>query len=217
MKPFVALGGSGMLLGGLYAGGVLSPAGEVYNIPIAEARAELVGMPLPPDVLHSVGTSGSGNVVVRSGPESVRWQIMAGGHPAGLYVAELQAENPWQTRVSVRGSATSTDTFASRITSSKFMRDYSDAAFAEQVDASLEGRAADPGDAMRAFAGHLQSHPEDVQELGLAVQGIFTEVAKQASANMHDSVGGSGGYSPESVERSMDAATRPTVVLPTQR
>lgn len=201
-----------MLLGGLYAGGLLSPAGEIYNLPIAEARAELVAMPVPLDVLHSAGTSGSGNVVVRSGAESVRWQIMAGGHPIGMYVAELEAENPWQTRVTLRGSVTDNGSMASRITSTRFMRDFSDATFSEQVDARLEGRAVDPGDAMRAFAGHIQSHPEDVQELGFAVQGIFTEVANQASANMRASVDDSA----PNIERSMEAATRPSVVLPPQ-
>jgi hypothetical protein len=86
------------------------------------------------------------------------------------------------------------------------LRTYAETSFHEQVDAVLEGRPADEARALQSFAAHAAAHPEDMQEVGAAVEGMFKEVADQMNAMSADAnIRGS-----TSARDRMDAATRPS-------
>src|SRR5687767_10706609 len=197
-----------MLLGSLYAGGALT-TGEVYDKPIAQVRAELAAMPVEGFVIHSVAGSDGTQVKVRQTPESIAWHFMVGDHEVSVFTASLRQEDRWRTRVRLahKPGANPIPEVA-RLTSTAMMRGISEAAMAERVDAQLEDRVVDEGEAMLSLGRHLSEHPEQVREYGAAIEQMYTEVGNQFAAN------GAGAASEPDPKIMMERATRPSVVLP---
>ena len=201
----MVIGASGLAVGGLYAGGAFD-RGELYNVPIAEARMRLEMMELPPALFNAAG--GSTTTDGKQG-DTYTWKVMAGTKKAAVFTARLQPEGPSRTRVTldyVRENGT--DPWSDRIMSTDFMRSYTETSFHEYVDAAIENRRPDQSSAMREFAAYATTHPEDIRELGEATQGIFMEVADQMKAIEADMKYSQSIYS-NSPRLRMEAATRP--------
>jgi hypothetical protein len=202
LKLLAVIGGSGVLVSGLYAGGAIG-AGQVYDLPLATVKSELVAMPLSSDLLN---LSAASTVDVETQDGSVRWEIMRGDQEVATFVAHLRPARSGKTRVTVDYIAASDPKLQDRLSSTAFLRNFAQSTFEEQVDARLEGRPYDQAAAMRAFAEHTRNHPEDVREMGMAVGGMFAEVNKQAGRTR-------GEVRTVHADRSMAAATRPSTTL----
>jgi hypothetical protein len=209
LKLVMAVSGSGLLVGSLYAGGALS-RGEVYDLPLDDARARLIEMPVPRDAL--LGAAGSEVPVmrVRAAAESVSWRL-GSAEDAPVITARLKSEGAAKTRVVVDYAPVRSQSFVGRLMSTSFMRSFVRTSFEEQVDAELEGRPFDRQGALRAFAREAAENPDQVRELGQTVGGIFQEVGNEAAAAAHASATDSRGP-----KESMEAATRPSVILQPQ-
>ena len=212
MKLLIGVSGSGVLLGGLYAGGALS-SGQVYDMPITQVYSELAAMPMPPMLAQVTAGSDAATVEVRRSPDSIGWHFHMRGQQVSVFTARLSAEGPGQTRVRVSyepGKALSPE--LGQLTSTRLMRDLAEITMREQVDAHLEHRPFDQSEAMHAMAVHVTDHPEIVEEYGQAVGGMFQEVNRRAAdaAGVSTVPGPPAGLN----QSAMDAATRPSVALP---
>lgn len=200
------------MVGGLYASDALT-VGKVYDLPAAEVRSELVAMPLFPELIAVAGVSDAASVEIDQGASWVRWQISSGDRTVSRFTAHFSSEAPGRTRVTLEQDKLDPGTDrARRISETKFMRGYTQSSFAEQIDARLEGRAYDRANVMQTFGEHHARNPEEVRELGLAVGEMFNEVSNEAMFAVH-----SGGLVEADVRLQMEAATRPSIELPTQR
>ncbi len=200
------------MVGGLYASDALT-VGEVYDLPAAEVRSELVAMPFVPELLAVAGGSDAASVDIAQGASWVRWQISSGDRTVSRFTAHFSSEAPGKTRVTLEHAKLDPGTdWGLRLTATNFMRGFTQSGFAEQVDAQLDGRAYDRTHVMQAFAEHHARHPEEVRELGLAVGEMFNEVSNEAAFAAH-----SGGTVEPDIRSQMEAATRPSIDLPTQR
>jgi len=205
LKAVVVLAASGAAVGGLYLGGAFE-RGEVYDLPIAEARARLETMALPQSVTGAAGGSGA-NLSVNGSSDTFIWTITAGNAAPAVFSAHLTPVGPKRTRVLLDYENGKTESpWTDRLMSTSFMRSYAQSSFHEQVDAAMEGRAADQGHAMQEFAQHAAAHPEQMREVGLATQEIFKDVANQVAAERMPS----GQDQPGSARERMAAATRPS-------
>lgn len=215
MKILLGVSGSGVLLGGLYAGGAFTP-GQVYDVPIAQAYSELATMPLPPMLAQATGGSDAVKVDTRRLPGSIEWHFRVGDEEVSLFTARLTAEGPRRTRIRISyepGKPLSPE--IGRLTSTRLMRDLAEITMSEQVDAQLENRPFDQSEAMHAMAVHITEHPEIMQEYGHAVNGMFKEVNRQAADAAHGAPSPGYDVDPPGLNHSaMEAATRPSVVLP---
>ena len=217
MKAIAIIAASGVTVGGLYAGGAFD-RGEVYNVPIAQARMRLELMELPEAMFNAAGGS---SVSDSEQGDTYTWKVMVGSEKAAVFTARLKAEGPSQTRVTLDYTRPkSKDAWSDRLLSTNFMRTYTETSFHEYVDAAIENRRPDQSEAMKAFAAHAAAHPEDIRELGEATQGIFMEVAEQMKsieADMkysHSTYLNSPRVRMEAATRPNPDATRPTVPLP---
>ena len=205
MKTVVVLAASGAAVGGLYLGGAFQ-GGEVYPLPIGEARARLERVALPQSVTGTAAGSRA-ELSVNPSSDTYSWKVTAGTQTMAVFSAHLTAEGPTRTRVLLGYANGKTQSpWADRIMSTSFMRSYAESSFHEQVDAVLEGRRAEQGQAMQDFAAHAAAHPEEMREVGLATQGIFKEVANQIEAER--TLGAN--YQQTTARERMAAATRPT-------
>lgn len=207
MKILLAISGSAAAVGGLYAGGALSP-GEVYDISVSDARARLAAMSLPPPLLMTAGGSDSAAVSVQNGTDAVEWRIATGRVEPALFTAKLYPEGPLKTRVVLNYDSGKTGAnFADRLMSTRFMRGFAETSFAEKVDSVLENRPFDQHAAFQSFAVSAANDPEQMRELGNEIGGMFSETSNQVKAWEQD-------HSTIYVGKSMNAATRPSVDLP---
>lgn len=213
----MVIGASGLAVGGLYAGGAFD-RGELYNVPIAEARMRLEMMELPPALFNAAG--GSTTSDGKQG-DTYTWKVMAGTEKAAVFTARLQPEGPSRTRVTldyVRENGT--DPWSDRIMSTDFMRSYTETSFHEYVDAAIENRRPDQSSAMKEFAAYASTHPEDIRELGEATQGIFMDVANQMTSMQAEMKRAQADYQASPRVRMVEAtrpnadATRPSTQLP---
>ena len=205
LKTVVVLAASGAAVGGLYLGGAFE-RGEVYPLAIADARARLETVGLPQSVTGTAGGSAASLSIDRSS-DTYTWKINAGNDTVALFRAHLTAEGPSRTRVLLAyQNGTTRSPWADRLLSTAFMRSYAESSFHEQVDAALEGRRAEQGQAMQDFAAHAAAHPEQMREVGLATQEIFKDVANQMEAER--TYGET--YQPVTARERMAAATRPS-------
>lgn len=206
LKSSLLIGATAIAAGGLYAGGAFD-RGKVYELPIAEARSRLATLDVPPMVKASAGGSDAAIVDVQIGSDTVRWKIRAGTGEPAQFTASLETESPSQTHVKLGFSNGRIDgSYADRIMSTSFMRSYAETAFAERVDARLEGRAADDSKALQEFAQRAAADPSQVQELGEATRSIFSDVQNQM-AEMNSAAEQREPTSRESIA----AATRPSM------
>jgi hypothetical protein len=209
VKFLLGFGGSGLAIGALYAGGVLG-TGEIYDLPLAQARSELAAMPIPAEVRAAVGGSDAAPVSVDTDVHTVTWRF---GTPHGVeakFVARLDSVDRARTRVTLSHSRGEPTAKADRIATTAFMRSFAENSFAEQLDAQLEGRSFDQERALKAFADHAARNPQDVEQLGIAVGEIFNEV----NSEMADSAFADQIPQPIRARERMEAATRPMVDLP---
>jgi hypothetical protein len=197
---------SGLAVGGLYAGGAFD-RGEVYPLPIAEARSRLELLELPPPLFNA-----SGGIAVKDGErgDSFTWEVTAGSEQAAVFTAQLQAEGFARTRVTLDYARHNDDQDRSdRLLSTSFMRSYAETSFHEYVDAALERRSPDQNEAMKAFAANAAAHPEQIREVGAATEEIFKDVADQLKAAQAQGDFSQYIYS-NSPRARMEAATRPS-------
>lgn len=204
-----------MLLGGLYAGGAFTP-GQVYDVPIAQAYSELATMPIPSMLAQVTGSPDAAKVDTRRLPGSIEWHFRAGNEEVSLFTARLSAEGPRRTRVRISYEpAKPLSPEVGRLTSTRLMRDLAEFTMSEQVTARLEHRPFDQKAAMHAWAVYTVDHPEVIKEYGQAVNGMFKEVSRQAAETAQSSQSPGDSVDPPGLNHSaMEAATRPSVVLP---
>ena len=197
---------SGLAVGGLYAGGAFD-RGEVYPLPIAEARSRLETMTLPNASRAFAGGSDAAVISAEQSADTFKWRVGLADSDPAVFSARLQPEGAARTRVFLDYRKADTGyAYADRLLSTRFMRTYAETSFHEQVDAVLEGRPADEARALQSFAAHAATHPEDMEEVGAAMEGMFKEVADQMNAMSADAnIRGS-----TSARDRMDAATRPS-------
>ena len=217
MKAIAIIAASGVTVGGLYAGGAFD-RGEVYNVPIAQARMRLELMELPEAMFNAAGGS---SVSDSEQGDTYTWKVMVGSEKAAVFTARLKAEGPSQTRVTLDYTRPSgRDGWSDKLLSTNFMRKYTETSFHEYVDAAIENRRPDQSEAMQEFAAQAAAHPEDLRELGQATQGIFMEVAEQMKSIEADMKYNQAIYSNsprlrmEAATRPNPEATRPTTPLP---
>jgi hypothetical protein len=139
--------------------------------------------------------------------DTFSWPVGVADSDPAVFSARLQPEGAARTRVFLDYRTADTGSvYADRLLSTRFMRSYAETSFHEQVNAALEGRPADEAQALQSFAAHAAAHPEDMQEVGAAMEGIFKDVADQMNAMSVDAnLRGS-----TSARDRMDAATRPS-------
>ena len=216
MKAALFITGSAFAIGGgLYAGGILS-AGEVYDLPVADVRTRLATLPLSPEVLKIGGGSDSADVDVVVGSGSITWRIPTGGPRSAMFTANFRAEGPARTRVTVGyANGVAPSSLEDRLTSTRFLRTYAETSFAEVVDARLDGRPVDLAKAQHDFALRVAADPEQIHELGRASQSMFRDVASQMTdtSSQPDEIA----QNTQSTDETMNAATRPSVILPDQK
>jgi hypothetical protein len=198
-----------MAVGGLYAGGAFT-RGEVYDLPVAEVRSRLVTLSVPTQIRASAGGSDRASVAIDVEPESISWKVANGRGEAARFTANYRAEGPSRTRVTLDySSGRSGYTYVDRLMSTSFMRSFAEAVFAEQVDARLDGRAVDESQALQEFARGAATHPEQVRELGEVTRSMFNDVSEQIHEQAY-----SGDVRQSSPRETMNAATKPSLVLP---
>ena len=197
---------SGLAVGGLYAGGAFD-RGEVYPLPIAEARSRLEMMTLSGVSRASAAGSEAAVISAERSADTFSWRVGRADSDPAVFSASIQPEGAARTRVFLDYRTANTGfAYADRLLSTRFMRSYAETSFHEQVDAALEGRPADQGQALQSFAAHAAAHPEEIQEVGAAMESMFKEVAGQMNAMTVDAdLRGSA-----SARDRMDAATRPS-------
>lgn len=167
--------------GGLYVE-AFSSEGEVYNLPIAEARSRLMTLSLSPETLAIAGGSNNVSVVVDDTSDAIVWSVPTGGDRAAKFIANLRAEGPSRTRVIINYvNGSSAPNYADRLTSTKFFRSYAEANFNEEADARLDGRPVDERRARHDFATRAAADPRQLRDLGLASASMFNEVASRPS------------------------------------
>jgi hypothetical protein len=206
LKAFLILAASGVTVGGLYAGGAFD-RGQVYDLPIAEARARLNAVQIPQ--MAAATAAGRDGVEVRpvSSGDTIEWRIS--GTTGAIFSATLTSEGPTRTRVLLDYEPARVDGgYADKLRSTRFLRGFAETTFAEEVDARLDGRVADQAQAMRDFAREIASDPEAVRELGLVTEDMFKNVSEQLNENMRAER-----LEPSARSR-MDAATKPMIQLP---
>ena len=139
--------------------------------------------------------------------DTLSWRVGLADSDPAVFSARLKPEGAARTRVFLDYRTANTGfAYADRLLSTRFMRSYAETSFHEQVDAALEGRPADEGQALQSFAAHARAHPEEMQEVGAAMEGMFKDVADQMNAMSVDAnLRGS-----TSARDRMDAATRPS-------
>ena len=222
MKTPLIIGGSALAVGGLWAGGAFD-RGEVYDLPMPEARSRLEALTLPKEVLAVAGGKDAEFSEDAAG-YTLTWKLNSGEGKPAKFSAYLMPEGPARTRVRLyyqtSKSSSSFAQYADKLMSTGFMRSYAESGFHEQVDAALEGRPADQGNAMREFAARAARHPEEVREVGATVSGILDDVAGQAAEGMKAEAEwrraerDQARMPPQrSAQESMSAATRPSVDL----
>jgi hypothetical protein len=136
-----------------------------------------------------------------------------------VFSAHLTAEGANKTRVVINyspGQPLSPE--LGRLASATLTRDLARIAMSEQVEAHLEHRPVDTEEMVDALARHAAAHPEQVREYGVAVQGMLGDIYREVSENSRDiravDAQLSNQLPPGLNKPAMDAATRPTVVLP---
>lgn len=212
MKTGVIIAASGLAVGGLYLGGAFE-RGEVYNLSIDDTRSRLSAMSFPRDVLNSAGGSDTSLSIGDEG-NTYSWNVTAGDYSTAVFTAHLTIEGPSKTRVRLDyKNGRSSSEWSDKLMSTSFMRSYAEASFHEQLDAALESRPADQGQAMQAFAIRAAANPQEMREVGLATQEIFKDVASQLKDAQSGSYGAYGQYGQYNAQASarerMRNATRP--------
>lgn len=209
MKILLAVSGSTALLGGLYATDVLSP-GATYDKPYSQVYGELAAMPVNNALVRGLNGASGARVDVRPQQGVIDWHFMMGDAEVALFRARLSSDGPGRTRVvldhfPVEKTASGPD----RLAATALIRNFAKISMAEQVDATLEGRAFDQGEMMGAMGQHLADHPEELKEYGNAIGGMFNDVAEQMRATTAEIEPG-----PPDPHEAMRAATEPSVRLP---
>ena len=208
LKTLILITASSVAVGGLYAGGAFD-RGEVYAMPLSLVRARLVSVQFP--AMAAMAAAGTDRAIRANVSDNrVRWTLNE--RTGATFTATMQPEGPLRTRVVLDYQPGETgDGHAERLLATAFMRDFAETSFREEVDARIEGRAPDHDRALQDFAARTAADPSYVRELGLAVEGMMNDVHEQAqgmqpSADYRSAV---------STQENMRAATRPSVVLPT--
>jgi hypothetical protein len=181
LKVIILIAASGFAIGGgLYAEGILSK-GEVYDLPVAEARGRLTGLSLSPETLAIAGGSDNASVTVKGTSDAIVWSVPTSGSRAATFTVNLRAEGPSRTRVNISYvNGTSTPNYVDRLTSTRFFRGYAETSFNEDVDARLDGRPVDQRGARHDFAARAAADPRQLRELGLASASAFKDISSQA-------------------------------------
>ena len=205
VQILMGVGASGMALGGLYAGGALTP-GEVYGKPQAQVMRELSSMPVPNVPAQSLG-GGATEVDVRQSSGSIGWHFLVGNREAAAFTATLVPEGKLRTRVTVSYEAgESISPEVASLTSTALMRSAAEIAMREQVDARLDGRPLNQGATLHAIGQHAANHPEQVREYGVAIQQMYKDIGNQVAENAN------GVAIEPDAQTIMEKATRPSVV-----
>jgi len=211
VKLLIGMGGSGMLLGGLYAGDALTP-GQIYDKPFAQAYSELAAMPVPVELVTAMSGSDSTTVDVHCTPDAIGWHFMISGHEVSVFTARLNAHDASRTRVRVSyapGADISPE--IERLTSTALARSLAEIVMSDQVEAELEDRPLDRGATLHKLARHVSDHPEQVRQYGQEVGNIIKDFGNQAALAASASGNSTVRTDPR---QAMDAATRPSVILP---
>ncbi|HEX8585100.1 MAG TPA: hypothetical protein VF680_11895 [Allosphingosinicella sp.] len=183
MKGLLGVGGSGMLLAGLYAGDALT-AGQVYDVPLEQAFSELSAMPVPDALTHAAIAADTPDVAVRRSAGAIDWQFQVRGQNVAAFTARLSAEGPKRTRVRIEYTPGEPATPELRqLTSASLVRELARLAMSEQVDAQLERRPVDQQAIVDALARHAAAHPEQVQDFGRATGEMALGLYQQANEN----------------------------------
>jgi hypothetical protein len=183
VKIIIGIGGSGMLLGSLYASDALT-AGRVYDIPLQQAYSELSTMPVPDPLLQATTANGATSVAIRRSAEAIDWQFEVRGRNVATFTVRLSAESADRTRVRIEytpGEPLSPE--LGHLTSAALIRDLARIAMSEQVEAQLEHRPFDQNEIVDALARHAASHPEQVREYGVAVGEMLVGMRRQIDEN----------------------------------
>lgn len=196
---------------GLVAGGALD-TGRTYDLPVASVRERLAGLDVPEASLMTTGAM-KPDVSRVVGDRSVRWQVREPDGVSVLYVAELEPLGQGQTRVRLSVKHQGASTYE-KITSTKFMRGFNEASFAEALDARLEQNPERRLNPVNEWAMKAGNDPEQIQELGAVIGTMYSDVSKQMEDGGTFGFSSADGVHPRApVEARMRAATRPSIDL----
>ena len=221
MKILIGVGGSGMLLGSLYATDALT-AGQVYDVPLEQAYSELSSMPLPETLVRSTGGAEPASVAVERSPRAIDWRFQVAGQEVAVFTASLSPEGADRTRVRIAYTAAEPPSpELGQLTSTALVRDLARIAMTEQVSAELEDRPVDRDRIVDALARHAAAHPEQVHEFSRGAGQMVAGLRGQIYENSKDLPGAAEASEapvPLGLDHSaMNAATRPSVELPTSQ
>ena len=214
MKFLYAIAGVGAVAGGVHYSGVLD-RGEVYNKPYSVVYAELVSMPIPPQV-ESIG--GADKVRVTEATDQIEWHFRNSRGEIAVFSAHLSKEDARHTRVRVDfKTGDGLDEQSGRLLSTELIRSTARSAMAEQLDARLSGRPYNNQHMAQILGEHLRDHPEEMKQYGDSLGQMFKDTAAQMKAET-DGADGSAyatdpAYREASTKEAMDEATRPTVTV----
>ncbi|GAA3999095.1 hypothetical protein [Sphingomonas humi] len=185
---------------GLVAGGTLD-RGRLYHLPISDVRSRLAALPAPDASMMASGIGAAG--VERTAHErEIRWRVRGGDGASVLYVAELVPFGERETRVRLRVQHEGANV-SEKLTSTRFLRGFGTASFAEAIDAALEENPKRRLDPVRDWAFEASNDPDQVREVGQAISSMYAETAK--------SVHGQTSGAERSTAARMEAATRPMI------
>lgn len=200
MKVLLGVGGSGMLLGGLYASDALT-SGHVYDIPLAQAYGELSTMPVPGVFMQAATGTGAPEVSIRRSAQAIDWQFQVHGQSVATFTARLSPEGPDRTRVRVEytlGEPLSPE--LRHLTSATLVRELARIAMTEQVEAQLEDRPVDQDRIADALARHAAAHPEQVQDFEHAMGDMVMGLHRQVNETSREMAPAASGPSPEAAD-----------------
>jgi len=209
MKVLVGVGGSSMLLAGLYTGDALT-SGEVYDLPLEQAYSELSAMTVPAELMQAGTGIYAPAVAVREAFPVIDWQFRVRGRDVATFTARLSPAGPGRTRVRVEYTPGEPSTAAlGHFTSANLVREMARLAMSEQVDALLERRPVDRDAIADAFARHAAAHPEQMREFEQAMGEMVADLHRQANETSREAAPAHSGtdWPTEAEIRSPAAAT----------
>lgn len=201
-KLLLASAGSALAVG-LIAGGTLD-TGRRYPLTMAETRSRLASLETP-DAAIITSAAGAGPVERILGEREVRWRVRGGDGDTALYIAELTPVNDVETRVRLHIKHQTVGQ-PDRLTSTRFLRGFGNATFAEAVDAALETSPDRRLTPVRDWAEQVSRDPEQLREFGQAIGSMYAELPRAVHGEA-----ASASPRPFNPEKQMEAATRPMI------
>lgn len=160
----VAAGGIVVAGTGTKAGG----EGEVYDMPLAQAQAELSAAPFPPEMEKAYRKSLGEHVEVQQGPDgTIVWRFTQQGYELARFTAALTDEGSDRTRISVAFKPSTLLKEKEELLFNPVVTNAAEMMVAEHIDSTLERRPFDEARVKAAVTAYAAMHPDEIESIEL--------------------------------------------------